>query len=325
MLVILEGADCSGKSTLASKLARAIEHNLPEHTVTILHKGPPELHPLDEYEVPLFSYRPNMGQHIICDRWHMGESVYPTILKRPTQLNDGTRLHIEMFLRARGAIVVHVAADDHVLEQCISRRGDDLIESGKGHELNTLYNVVAQTSIMEVIHVDGREITSATVQHIITRAITASTAAAKLNEFTTYIGAPAPRLLLVGDVRHNTYDGDIRPAFMPYSSTSGHYLLNALARHADRRWLSNIGIMNACDTDNVAQLHDIVSSTMTTAPALVSLGRKASKALPQADWHVPHPQFVRRFSHNTAAEYVNDIIGRSRSSYSSGFEGIGWN
>src|SRR3982751_3015453 len=124
MLIILEGPDCAGKSTLASKLACELEKQFPSNTVTLLHKGPPEAHPLDEYEWPLLSYRPQRGQHIICDRWHWGESVYPTVLGRPSLLDDGIRFHIEMMLRSRGAVVVHVSAHDHVLEQCISRRGE---------------------------------------------------------------------------------------------------------------------------------------------------------------------------------------------------------
>lgn len=325
MLVILEGPDCSGKSTLASRLARELEQHLVPDSVELLHKGPPVSHPLDEYESPLLTYRPQQGQHIICDRFHWGESVYPTVLKRETQLDDGIRLHIEMFLRSRGALVVYVTADDRVLEQCISRRGDDLIEPGKGHELNSLYNGVAAASLMETIHVDGRNIDEATVQRIVHRAIILSTAASKLNQFTTYIGATSPRLILVGDVRHGTYVGDVRPAFMPYSSTSGHYLMCTLARYVDTSWLSHMGIMNGCDTDDVAALHDIVSNTMLTPPTIVALGRKASKAVANHDWHVPHPQWTRRFNFGGAAEYANDIIGRGRSSYPSRLEGIGWN
>lgn len=325
MLIILEGPDCAGKSTLASKLACAIENAIPENAVTVFHKGPPELHPLDEYESPLFMYMPGMGQHIICDRWHWGESVYPAVLGRSSQLDDGIRLHIEMFLRSKGALVVHVSAEDRVLEQCISRRGDDLIEAGKGHQLNVLYNGVSATSLLDVVLVDGRDINTTTIQHIIHRAGMLSVAASKLNHFTTYVGSTAPRLLLLGDVRNGTYAGDLRPAFMPYPSTSGHYLMNSLARYVGIPRLSTIGIMNACDADDARKLIDTVSETMQTSPTIVALGRKASKALPEYNRHVPHPQWQRRFAFGRAAEYARNIIGRDSPSRRERPEGTAWN
>jgi len=314
MLIILEGPDCSGKSTLASKLACELEKRFPDNTVTLLHKGPPEVHPLDEYETPLLDYRPQRGHHIICDRWHWGESVYPTVLNRPTLMDDGVRLHIEMFLRSRGAIIVHVSANDRVLDQCISRRGDDLIEAGKGHQLNELYEIVAMSSLLPIVNVDGRHVIDDTIQAIIHRAGIESTAAVKLNPFTTYIGPPSPRMLLIGDVRHHVDPdasaSDPRPTFMPYQSTSGHFLTNALARHADIRELRSMGIVNACDVDDIDLLRH-----MLDRPTSVALGRKAFKAAHWADWPVSHPQFIRRFKHSTGSTYVNDILGRGRTDF----------
>lgn len=319
-MILLEGPDCGGKSTLASRLARELERQFPDNTVTLLHKGPPEFHPLDEYEVPLFGYRPQHGHHIICDRWHWGEGVYPTILKRPSLMDDGVRLHIELFLRSRGAVIVHVLADDRELEQCISRRGDDLIEPGKGRQLNELYSIVEDTTLLPVIAVNGRQITEDTIQAIIHRACVESNAAAKLNPFATYIGPPSPRLLLIGDVRHNVdIDGpdQRQPAFMPYLSTPGHFLTNALARHADIRWLRTIGIVNACDVDDVHLLHHTIGK-----PTSVALGRKASKIAHWADRSVHHPQFMKRFKHGSAAKYVNDIIGRGNITLNDRYEGL---
>lgn len=320
MLILIEGPDCSGKSTLASRLACELEKQFPDNTVTMLHKGPPESHPLDEYETPLFGYRPQRGKHIICDRWHWGESVYPTVLRRPSLMDDGVRFHIELFLRSRGAIIVHVLADDRELEQCISRRGDDLIESGNGRQLNELYGIVEDTTLLPVIAVNGRQVTEDTIHAIIHRAGVESTAAVKLNEFVTYVGPPSPKLLLIGDVRHNLdVDGPDwqQPAFMPYQSTSGHYLANALVRHADIRWLRTIGIVNACDVDDVHLLRHTIDR-----PVSVALGRKASKVAHWVDGSVHHPQFIRRFKHGSAAEYANSIIDHSRARFYDRYEGL---
>lgn len=310
MLIILEGPDCAGKSTLASRLARELELQFPRNTVTLLHKGPPESHPLDEYEWPLFDYRPQRGQHIICDRWHWGESVYPALFNRPTLMDDGVRFHIELFLRSRGALMVHVKAASRALEQCITRRGDDLVESGQGQVLNDLYNGVAEMTILPTINVDGRNATDDMIRSIIHNAGIVSNAATRLNKYVTYVGPTSPRLLLIGDVRHDvdpTDLGDPRPAFMPYQSTSGHFLANSLTRYADIRWLRTIGIVNGCDVDDLEELHHMLGK-----PTSVALGRKAAKKAPWASWSVHHPQFVRRFRHASGAEYVNDIIRRGQ-------------
>src|SRR5215212_9925147 len=105
MLIILEGPDCSGKTTLADQLQVEIERTTKEEVLR-LSSGPPTGHPLDEYVVPLLGYRPATGTHIICDRLHWGETVYPMILKRPSGLDGAIFAYIEAFLMSRGAYVV---------------------------------------------------------------------------------------------------------------------------------------------------------------------------------------------------------------------------
>src|ERR687897_2440373 len=84
LLVILEGPDGAGKSTLSRELAASLRAAYPADSISEFHKGPPHHHPLVEYEQPLFHYRPGTGRHIICDRWHVGEAVYPEVLGRAT-------------------------------------------------------------------------------------------------------------------------------------------------------------------------------------------------------------------------------------------------
>ena len=106
MLIILEGPDGAGKTRLARDLEELIERALPDDTVEVRHAKKPTQHPLDEYERSLTWYRPGEGNHLILDRWHWGEYVYPAVTGRRTSYNTVQEWHVENYLRRLGAIVV---------------------------------------------------------------------------------------------------------------------------------------------------------------------------------------------------------------------------
>lgn len=126
MLIILEGPDCAGKSTLASDIAR----RLGDH-VTIIRKGPPVAHPIKEYVEPLLHYEPTMKEHIICDRWHLGEVVYPKILQRPTEMDEATFMCIGLFLQHKGASITVLRPPFADLMVRYAIRGDKYISSDR--------------------------------------------------------------------------------------------------------------------------------------------------------------------------------------------------
>lgn len=117
MLILLEGTDRSGKTTLAQAIRARIEELYPNDQIQMLHAGPPQQHPVHEYITPLIHYAPGNQHHVICDRWHIGETVYPSVCQRSTQLTTSLYQEIETFLRSRGALLVHVHAHPDVLLQ----------------------------------------------------------------------------------------------------------------------------------------------------------------------------------------------------------------
>lgn len=306
MLLLVDGADCVAKSTLVHRLVDAITAREADGRLDVRHAGPPTSHPLDEYETPLLDYRPGTGRHVVCDRWHLGEAVYPAVFGRPTKFDDAVRLHVDLFLRSRGALVVVVTARATRVQQCIEERGDDLVTSDMVHAIQSGFTDALRMSLVPFVVVNGYEVTDDDVRLIIERADAEARGAARLNQFTTYVGPARPATLLLGDVRHGSDGdpGDLRPAFMPYPATSGHYALGEVARRWPITALAGLGIANACDVDDPVELRAALGD-----PVTVTLGRNAQRRLPGMARELPHPQWVRRFQHRSGDAYAAMLLG----------------
>ena len=305
MLLIIEGPDGDGKSTLAQRVAALLAETYPFDKIEVLKKGPPTQHPLDEYVLPLLTYRPLQGHHIICDRWHVGEWIYPEVLGRPTQADRAVWYYIELFLQSRGALVFYPRTPVDVLKQRVTERGDDLIQVHQLAKIHAGYNFMRDQHVIPSRHWTVG--THSDVEMLVTHGQHRERMAARLNSLTTYIGPPAPEWLLVGDVRNDVQSpDDLRPAFMPYRGTSGHYLFSALRRHQ----FTGVGLINANDVDDAlwAQydiFHDV---------DVVALGNHAHGKMNGAGRDhpgVPHPQYVRRF-HNKHGDAYAEAIQRAR-------------
>lgn len=306
MLILVEGPDGAGKSTLVDALQTAV---MTDHgTATTTHAGPPRRHPILEYEVPLWRYRPDSRRVRICDRWHWGERVYPTIFSRRTELTDAVWAHIELFLRSRGAVVVHVTAHPDTLRERLLRRGDPDVSPAAAAHAARLFQHTARQSILPHVTVDETYSTASAVETALRIARERAYEVNRLRQYVTYVGSPRPRLLLLGDVRG--VDGrfarpnDIGPAFVPYAPTSGHYLLSALTRVCGG--IPDVGLANACDVDDVAALWRDLGQ-----PPVVALGGKSHRQLGRLNVPhrvAPHPQWVRRFHHSMMLEYAGQLI-----------------
>lgn len=303
MLIIVEGCDGAGKTTFVSELKRRIEaRTLNRFTeVQVMHKGPPTQHPLDEYETPLFQYTPSRLRTIICDRWHLGEGIYPHVLKRTTQYDRAVRRHIEMFLLSKGAYLVILQPTIETLRERVQRRGDDLVHVSQLSRISLEYGHAAQSSLLPTRIIHGAP-TVMDYDSVISNAETAVSIAHSLSAFTTYIGPRFPQTLLLGDRRNPPYNQQGGyPAFGPYASTSGHYLLT----HLERPRL--VGIANACDVDDWRVLHAVLGR-----PKIVTLGALAHRAVTIPHGAVPHPQYIRRFHHSAGGAYGAAITQASK-------------
>lgn len=122
MVVISEGVDCAGKSTINELLQEIIRHTFLIHT-----SAPPKGSPPEYYKNLLLNSIPfikSLRQPVIIDRFHVGESVYGKVF-RGYELN--TR-EIEPLLRDLNAKQVYVTAATEVIVKRLKERGDWYVE-----------------------------------------------------------------------------------------------------------------------------------------------------------------------------------------------------
>ena len=301
MLIILEGPDGAGKTTFATKLAEQLKALDPRGSVTLLHRGPPTSHPLDEYVVPLLQYDAET-QHIICDRWHLGETIYPAILGRKTKMTPGILKYIELFLESRGAFILKIQPTWRELQAWNNGRKNLL-------DAQQLWDAYLAWSNVNIPWVEHPIVTDIITHAGLSAGIAFGRAMRKNTQ--TYVGPAFPNVLLLGEIRncmggiecdHAIKHPAHGTALMPYPGTSGQYLLDALASTG---LVGNYGLANACDVDNVNDLWWALG-----CPRVIALGVQAHKRLTNSGIphsSVPHPQFIRRFHHHSGNQYAQLI------------------
>lgn len=315
MLIIVEGPDGVGKTTFVQGLQRYLKDRRYTERTQVMRRGVPTQHPLDEYVVPLTEYRPNMKHHIIADRWHVGEWVYPAILQRKTQSDRAVWYYVEMFLQSRGALIVYLDDKDEHIARRVRERGDDLVTPEMTSQISQVYRFMRDQHLARTIRIDvERAVSDEQYRWVVTHAEHLACEAANVASFTTFVGHPNATTLLVGDIRHNvmidrpeTYHR--RPAFMPYRATSGHFMLKHLTPQMMR---NSLALVNACDVDDIEQVITNVQPIQ-----VVALGANAAAAVANYGFvtgfgAVPHPQYVRRFHHEHGDAYATVIEQAAR-------------
>jgi hypothetical protein len=104
-LIYVEGVDHTGKSTLAGELKRLLQERDPGHDVRVQHFSAPKSDALHEYVAPIINYD-HEREHLVLDRFHVGEAVWPKYFGRESRMTDVERALIEQFLVSIGAVGV---------------------------------------------------------------------------------------------------------------------------------------------------------------------------------------------------------------------------
>lgn len=151
MIVVIEGADGTGKTTLA----RAVTDRLG---AAYLHAGPPELHPLVSYTAPLEPLADRID--VVCDRWHLGELVYGPLYRGGPGLTDCQFGAVEDYLLAKGAVLVHCTGRSRDIARRLDQRGEDFLQPADLNRcLNLFDKAVLRSRLPRLTSVVGMEVT----------------------------------------------------------------------------------------------------------------------------------------------------------------------
>lgn len=303
MIIVLEGPDLAGKTTLARALCNA--HNGPYFILKASAPDPPDRDPLEEYEEALGRLPRGENCLVVLDRWCLGEEVYGPLFRGGSRFSPGGILHAEMTLSALGALKFLMLPPVEVLTARHQQRGDDDVSVDDLPHLHELFEVTGSRYGYELL-TDVIDDLGLTARVILARAGLRHDLATEIaGGAPGYVGTLQPSLVLAGDVRSGSEREDTapswRPAFGPPSAGCARYLMDALAPHAEIvSW--EAGILNTGEHG----MSLVEADYLLGRPSWIAMGRKAEYRLSQAGIrceYIPHPQWARRFEHKKQAEY----------------------
>ena len=212
MLIIIEGVDCSGKSTLTQQLADTIAVT---RDVTQFHRGVPAEHVLREYEDPLYDYCPGTNSSVVCDRWQIGPDVYGPVKRGDSGLDPVIRWHIDNWLIAKGAMLVYTEMPLAPLLERMRSRGEDYL---KEDEVETIINyyrdAIKKVALATVVSLTGVH----DALNIISKAMQVEQGSLQSGSIKSYVGLRRPTEVFVGESPTGI-------AFQPYEGTHSYDII----------------------------------------------------------------------------------------------------
>lgn len=255
MLICLEGVDGAGKSTLAAAIIKELGKKHPHDTITYLHAAQIDSDIYQAYHTPLESYSPKSGQHIILDRWHVGEQIYGPLYRGKSQFNNQEYVWIEMFLGSIGARLWNITQPLEVLQKRLADRGEDFLQ--ENHVDFVRESFVKETSKSAIFAGEvspNEDNVYILAEHIILDAEYAEGMADYIHSFeTTYVGSTftLPRTLLVTDNKK------VNKGFKPNISEEANIFL------ANHHWefVKDLGVVSSVSQENLKNFIDYASMT----------------------------------------------------------------
>lgn len=317
MIIVVEGADCAGKSTWVARLSRGLAAQY--YDVRTLHAGPPDpdVDILDQYLTPL-TQALESDVALVLDRWHLGELVYGPLRRGHSRLSLGQFEYVESVLRSVGYVGVLCDVADPNLLACYDSRGDDLAERTQlCEEAAAFRRLVTGRRDWHVVDTLSLcdEADRTRVELELVKTATPLAPFVRVPVRGAYVGPRWPTVLAVGDRRNPADQHTPLPwPFVPWRDTSGHWMFEALARLGVP--LDRVGFINACERTS-AELQAAWRSL--GLPRVVALGVNASDALGDAlvpvTTRMNHPQWWRRFKHREDEAFASrlwyDTVRRS--------------
>lgn len=132
MIIILEGPECAGKTTLAKQL-------LAQMGCSIVHRSQPKTE--EEKQFMMNTYvdiieNTERDTMVIFDRCWYSEMVYGKIMRDKSYISLDQMSALEEMLMHRGALIIHCTSDTSTLwSRCLTRGEDYITDVDTLHEI----------------------------------------------------------------------------------------------------------------------------------------------------------------------------------------------
>ncbi len=311
VIILLEGPDGTGKTTLAHDLAE-------KHGLEYLHFDIPDKPPLDYWFETLI----NVNKPMVIDRLHLSEDAYGPVFRDGSALTDNDRWVMEGWLWARKCGLVMC------LTTWENMAANQLLVKGKYHGENqklvvkNYEELIQQTTLPMVIYdytvYDGFVPSQ---NHVFSMGLTGFVSDGKrsfiddINDsegtvdwIDPGLGTLRPITWLVGDQPNpNGTQLPASPQVVFHNCVSGTYLQEIIGKLG---WTWNtFHLSNARDLEG--KPYDLQTKFMNLdCPVVVALGFEAADELTRQGiphGRVSHPQYWKRFHYYEPQEYVDAI------------------
>jgi adenylate kinase family enzyme len=145
VLIIVEGADGSGKTTLVKEISKKFNFEYYKESLTYAQRLSSDYdgykHYFELLEVLRFS-----NKNYVCDRLHLGDFVNPLIYKDGRDPLTFEQIEQIEFGIKENAILVGAIADKNFIRDSLSIRGDDVAEPQNIKYMNYLYKLAFDLS-----------------------------------------------------------------------------------------------------------------------------------------------------------------------------------
>jgi hypothetical protein len=304
VLIVIEGVDRTGKTTLAEKLAEQLGSR-----ARVVHAGPPSRHPVEEYETAIADYDPRSGDHLILDRWHVGEHVWPVIFGRELH-GEATARHVELFMRSRGAVLVYAERANRAGLSIDLERNNEPLSASMLPTALELYERAMDWGYMAPIRYDYETACRADLTYILSYADFRARLVERVWSDVSHewLGNDYPNYILVGDKPgpdKPRYDAPEGVPFVPFPATSGAYLMRCLPLES---WHLALIVNSHNRAGEPRDLGHVVHQH--GSPPVVALGWSAHRTLEEQEIphrQVPHPQYWRRFHYHDPDTYTERL------------------
>ena len=288
-VIILEGCDKTGKTTLAKRLSEVTGYN-------IIKCSAPEGDPYIEYVSKLFNV-----DNVIFDRFCYGELVYGPIYRKKSQLSDVQLYNIELLLQARDAQLIYCYADQDFIVEKFKTEDETFAKEEDINQILLRYDDVVKNSRIKVsrhkIPTESFEAPSvSSVSHVLINS--------------QYVGSLTPDVVFVGEKNNLNAMPKYKEFSLPFDFGRSSTILRKLIKDVG---LTSYGMTNAFKhhLPSDQQASTLRAEFDALKPrVVVALGNVAAKALKEVDVkHVVmwHPSFLGRFKGAQRADYLTKL------------------